>query len=993
MNFCDTFEPGWDYYANGVVGTIWSGVVGESNLYMMNTDHNEGVLRIESSGYWRYIRGQGVLLYKEVDGPYIATVQVVNLNGMYDFYPNKHPLNAAGTAAITNPSGTIPDQQVGLMARLPDLAKGQFGRDVDALDEDYVNVAFYPAWNVGNMGNAQGWEWRTGTTARQNEDRMEFGRMWTGWNDNANPTGAGGGINRSGNWVQIEYKGHGTGLGDANDIANASRFYLRWSQNGQTWFNLSSSDLPTNQRGRSITIPLNRYGDMNNFPHQVGIYCSTAYTSTVGFAEFDNFCIGRELQAKASGASPATGTSIDIMGAELRWSPGDLALDQDFYFGTSLANVRDATKASPEYKGSVGDAIYTGLGDPDPYTGMYSRYAYDVVNQQSLVLGTTYYWRVDEVNTLPEPDDVWKGDVWSFTILNYSVIDRFDQYTSTGAPGTALSLRATWIDGYVGVGYNGWQYPNPPDPIGTSGSYAQNSSDTQDGNTLTTNITQSGARSLKLYYDNDGSVAWLITLFGGAAWQYYPAPMYSEVSAAVDDAARIEDLNRGLYIDDQGSLGMKRDWSAYSILKIGYYGANANTKLNAKDKMYVGLKDGDGTLVILNNPDNDAVLHQGWHNWYIEMSAVAAANPTLDLTNMARIYLGVGDRSAPASGGRGAIFIDEIQLLTGTVCAPVNPADGETTAVANDWNFDCASNASDMQMLVRNWLLESSGASSLPDANCVVKLDASGLALGAGLNAWANLGTAGGTFGDPNAAVSGRRPTVAMIEGIKAVVFDDNDILVCDVNAPASITGDKLTTGYSGQGPFTAIYKVWNDVYNNDETVFNWAKRNNTNKYACLCINPNNAWGAGAYWGGNGTTTGGDIRFENYYPALHQWQTIIHIYKGGTNGAMYIITNGKMNTNRPRTLDIWPDCPMVLGGAYNGDSYLQDPWQLDYASGYKFTGALAELKIYNVAADPFIFLTGGSLPNVKTGDTPEIVDFKDIAVFANGWMASNVLGD
>jgi len=66
-------------------------------------------------------------------------------------------------------------------------------------------------------------------------------------------------------------------------------------------------------------------------------------------------------------------------------------------------------------------------------------------------------------------------------------------------------------------------------------------------------------------------------------------------------------------------------------------------------------------------------------------------------------------------------------------------ADGETTAVANDWNFDCASNASDMQMLVRNWLLESSGASSLPDANCVVKLDASGLALGAGLNAWATL--------------------------------------------------------------------------------------------------------------------------------------------------------------------------------------------------------------------------------------------------------------
>jgi hypothetical protein len=400
--------------------------------------------------------------------------------------------------------------------------------------------------------------------------------------------------------------------------------------------------------------------------------------------------------------------------------------------------------------------------------------------------------------------------------------------------------------------------------------------------------------------------------------------------------------------------------------------------------------DGDGDSARVNCPDTDAVIHQGWHLWYIAMQDFNTNN--VDLDDIARIKIGVG--LGTSAGGRGAIFIDEIQIQTATnICAPANPSDTEVTPVPNDWSFNCRTDATELQWLQRSWLLQSSGASILPDANKVIHVDASGLTLGQSLNAWTNTGTAGGTFRDPNAVISGRRPTVMMVDGIKAVVFDDNDILVADVNAPASITGNTLTSGYSGQGPFTAIYKVWNEAYNNDESVFNWAKRNNENKYACLCINPNNAWGAGAYWGGNGTTTGGDIRFENYYPGLHQWQTIIHIYKGGTNGDMYIISNGRMNTNRPRTLNIWPNCPMVLGGAYNNDSYIQKPWQLDYASGYKFTGAIAELKIYNVAADPFIFLTPGGFPNLVTGDVPEIVDFKDIAVFATSWMTIDYLTD
>jgi hypothetical protein len=70
------------------------------------------------------------------------------------------------------------------------------------------------------------------------------------------------------------------------------------------------------------------------------------------------------------------------------------------YFSDNFDDVNDGT----------GDAFrvnqvptYVVVGLPDsPYP-------------DGLILGTTYYWRVDEVNDT-EPNSPWKGPVWSFTI-------------------------------------------------------------------------------------------------------------------------------------------------------------------------------------------------------------------------------------------------------------------------------------------------------------------------------------------------------------------------------------------------------------------------------------------------------------------------------------------------------------------------------------------------------------------------------------------------
>ncbi|MHC4683305.1 MAG: LamG-like jellyroll fold domain-containing protein [Planctomycetota bacterium] len=66
----------------------------------------------------------------------------------------------------------------------------------------------------------------------------------------------------------------------------------------------------------------------------------------------------------------------------------------------------------------------------------------------SVDLGQTYYWRVDEVNEAETPV-TWQGDIWDFTVQEYSVVDDFESYNDFD-PADPASNRIfnVWIDGY-----------------------------------------------------------------------------------------------------------------------------------------------------------------------------------------------------------------------------------------------------------------------------------------------------------------------------------------------------------------------------------------------------------------------------------------------------------------------------------------------------------------------------------------------------------------
>ena len=97
---------------------------------------------------------------------------------------------------------------------------------------------------------------------------------------------------------------------------------------------------------------------------------------------------------------PEDGDLLEANWVSMAWSPGALAVSHDVYIGENFDDVNDGTGDT-----FVGNQAATSLivGFPGfPVPG-------------GLIPGTTYYWRVDEVNDA-DPNSPWKGDVWSFSV-------------------------------------------------------------------------------------------------------------------------------------------------------------------------------------------------------------------------------------------------------------------------------------------------------------------------------------------------------------------------------------------------------------------------------------------------------------------------------------------------------------------------------------------------------------------------------------------------
>jgi len=172
-----------------------------------------------------------------------------------------------------------------------------------------------------------------------------------------------------------------------------------------------------------------------------------------------------------SGPNPADGAmGVDPL-VVLSWDAGAVAASHEVYFGADRDTVENATTASPEYKGAraLGDESY----DPDV-----------------LILSTSYYWRIDEVNSA-SADSPWPGNVWSFTTGDFFVIDDFEDYDS--------GENQIWVYWHDGLGYG---------TPGTSAYFAGNGTGAAVGDETTPSYTEEsivhgGNQSMPVNYNNN----------------------------------------------------------------------------------------------------------------------------------------------------------------------------------------------------------------------------------------------------------------------------------------------------------------------------------------------------------------------------------------------------------------------------------------------------------------------------------------------------------
>ena len=134
----------------------------------------------------------------------------------------------------------------------------------------------------------------------------------------------------------------------------------------------------------------------------------------------------------ARSPDPADGAMHLDTWINLSWKAGDFAVSHDVYLGETYDDVNNAATDSDIFRGNQTTTFYV-AGFPG--------YAYP----DGLVPGTTYYWRIDEVNP-DEPNSPWKGDVWSFSIAPKTA---YEPIPADGAEDVGPDdVTLTWTAGY-----------------------------------------------------------------------------------------------------------------------------------------------------------------------------------------------------------------------------------------------------------------------------------------------------------------------------------------------------------------------------------------------------------------------------------------------------------------------------------------------------------------------------------------------------------------
>ena len=529
---------------------------------------------------------------------------------------------------------------------------------------------------------------------------------------------------------------------------------IEYSENGTDWMVLGDAELA---RGTAATdYASNTTVDLAGVAARYVRLTINGAWSTIGQYGLSEVRF-MYIPVQAREPEPADGATGVDPGTALAWRTGRDAAAHEVYLSTDEQTVIEGT--------ALVDTISENSYAPD-----------------ALDFGSTYYWKVNEVNEAEVPP-TWDSDVWTFQTLEYVTVDDFESYDNDANP-----IYDTWIDGWVNGSGSTAGYLTEP--------FAE------------TSIVNSGRQSMPLLYDNsaspyysevecdlggldldtngadtlrlfvagqtppyvetaDGTI--VMSAIGADIWNAADEFRYAYMNLSGDGSivAQVDGLYRsnewikgGVMIREStdagstfaavyltGDYGVRyqarvdTDGSATSDSTVvtddqiaqegpvwvkiervgntfnGYYstdgadwtlmvwspqtiamGSDVTIGLaltshdsaistgaafsgiattggvtgswqtaeigvaqptdagNSIEPLYVAIEDSAGNLAVVTHPNAGAAGISAWQEWLIPYSDLAGIN----LNNVSRMYIGVGDPDNPSAGGAGTIFVDDI---------------------------------------------------------------------------------------------------------------------------------------------------------------------------------------------------------------------------------------------------------------------------------------------------------------------------------------------
>ena len=229
------------------------------------------------------------------------------------------------------------------------------------------------------------------------------------------------------------------------------------------------------------------------------------------------------LSALASILSPADGAIYEATWANLKWRPGGYAVSHDVYIGDSFDDVNDGAEGTFLGNQTTTTLVLGFPGFPIP---------------SGLVPGTTYYWRVDEVNDV-NPDSPWKGDVWSFTVPSMTA---YEPIPADGAQFTDPSTELGWTPGFAAKMHTVYFGDSFEDVSNATGGTAQGA----------TVYTPGPLESDKIYYWRVDEFD-AVNTYKGDVWSFRTLPV-----VPISDPNLI-----GWWTFDEGMGTIAMDWSGH----------------------------------------------------------------------------------------------------------------------------------------------------------------------------------------------------------------------------------------------------------------------------------------------------------------------------------------------------------------------------------------------------------------------------------------------